>query len=257
MKKLLFLIVLLTVGWGVLIGSESGARSCSRPLPHQKRQCQKMEVEILEATVRIQLHGAIEIEDGYEWHVIHGTISHGTVSGGRYLVTHDHFGIPLSQVSLYDQAANGEFTGVSVYKLNGEPILSRAPLTSFTVVEEKGETAVLDFGTVGGQGFFSWAGVRSAEFASWESVKLQPGMEVAQIDWDGEGRTYVVWTQISDIVTANGLPLVHVQNYIGSGASGGGVFLDGVHIGNSWSRVMLTGKTSGAVLGQFSIVALN
>ena len=130
-------------------------------------------------------------------------------------------------------------------------------MTAFKVVSEVGETVVLDFGLIEGQGFFTQAGLVSAELATSNTLALQQGIEVAQIDWDDEWNTRVIWTTIEDIAVQNRLPVAQVDHFIKLGASGGGVFLDGVHIGNSWSRTLQTDANSGALVDEFSLVALN
>ena len=227
--------------------------SCQRPLPWHKQYCLEMEQTILESTVRIALHGWVEVENGYEVERIKGTISHATVIDGRYLITHNHFGIPLSQVLLYNQYALGEFTGVSVFRLDGTSILDRAPIESFVVVAEQGETTVLDFGA----DFFTQLGVRSAKVMSETAVALQPGMEVAQVDWDRQGHTRVVWTEIDTVYAQNNLPIMQVQHFIELGASGGGVFVNGIHIGNNWGRIIETNQLTGQTSQNLSLVALN
>jgi hypothetical protein len=212
-----------------------------------------MEQEILDSTVRILLHGWLELEMGYEVERINGTISHGTVVGGRYLVTHNHFGLPLAQALLYNRHANGGLTGVSVKRLDGTVVLDRGPIDSFEVVLDQGETTVLDFG----QGFFDRAGVPSAKSSAESELQLELGTEVAQIDWDDEGRTKVIWTEVTKSFDIDGQTVVRVENYIRLGASGGGVFLDGTHIGNNWGRITKAAADNGTGPEQFSLVALN
>ena len=250
MKKVMGLVIGIGI---VLLSLRLKGESCQRPLPWHKQQCAAMEQAILEATVRIALHGWVEVETGYEVERINGTIGHATVVDGRYLITHNHFGVPLSQVLTYNRYALGEFTGVSVFRLDGSAVLDQAPIESFVVVSEQGETAVLDFG----QGFFTHLGLRSAKVASETAVALQSGMEVAQVDWDRQGHTQVVWTKIDTIYAENNLPLMQVQHFIELGASGGGVFINGIHIGNNWGRITETNQLTGQASQNLSLVALN
>jgi hypothetical protein len=76
-------------------------------------------------------------------------------------------------------------------------------------------------------------------------------MEVTQIDWELHGDTQIIWTKIDTIYTDNNLPLMKVQHFIELGASGGGVFVNAVHIGNNWGRITEQTKQ------QLSVVALN
>ncbi len=244
MKKVIGLVMVMSIVF--VVGLLKG-ESCKRPLPWHKQQCEEIEQTILDSTVRIALHGWVEVENGYDVERIHGTISHATVVDGRYLITHNHFGIPLSQVLLYSRHANGEFTGVSIFLLDGTAVLDQGSIESFVVIAEQGETAVLDFG----EGFFTSLGLHSATVAGETAVSLQAGMEVAQIDWDRKGHTRIVWTKIDTIYAKDNLPLIRVQHFIELGASGGGVFVNGVHIGNNWGRIT---SQNGQ---QLSVVALN
>jgi len=242
---------------GILAGFISSRGGCQRPWPWQRAECVAMEEAILSATVRIVFNGSIELEDGYDTREIKGTISHATVIDGRYLLTHNHFGIPLSQIQIYNRYAQNSFTGVSVYKLDGSAVLDQVSLDSFTVVSEQGETVLLDFGTTAGEGVFTQAGLGSATAAAAGSKQLAPGMEVALIDWDGQGHTRVVWAEIETIYEDKGLSLMRVDHFIELGASGGGVFLDSQHIGNNWARVTESTLRTGQVIQQDTRVALN
>ena len=105
MKKRLWLTIVLGVLLVTGFASESG--TCRRPTPWHAAQCRAQEDAILAATVRLAIHGWIEIEDGYDVIRIPGTISHGTVIDGRYLLTHNHFGLPLSQLLTFNHHAAG------------------------------------------------------------------------------------------------------------------------------------------------------
>jgi hypothetical protein len=255
MKKLVWLIMVLVLISGLRITFGDG--SCQRPWPWQKQHCREIEQEILAETVRIAFHGWLDIENGYDVERIWGTISHATVVDGRYLLTHNHFGIPLSQVQTYNRHVNGGFQGVSVYKLDGTAILDHASLDSFVVISEKGETVMLDFGLESGVGVFEQAGVGSAEVVNSDMVKLSRGKEVAQIDWDGEGHTTVIWAEIVTVYPGNGTPKAQIDHLIELGASGGGVFLNGKHIGNNYGRVVQTNPENGVINLQQSLIALN
>jgi hypothetical protein len=67
----------------------------------------------------------------------------------------------------------------------------------------------------------------------------------------------VVWTRVRDLVPDNGQQLLHLENFIQLGASGGGVYVDGFHIGNNWSRIPLVDSITGEVVSGYSVVALN
>ena len=216
--------------------------SCTNPTAALAQECAAMEQQILAATVRLELfHGA------------NGGRGHGTIVAGRYLITHNHY--PISAAAL----ANGEESGVtavSVFKANGDVILQEAPLSFFTVAAVYPQILVLDFGEYGGVGFFDSVGVPSAEFKAWESLPLQPGMEVAQVDWDGS-TAFVKWVHIDDIVTVDGIPALELASFVTQGASGGGIFWKGYHIANNWSRATELSQDSETIIRQYSVAALD
>ena len=257
MKKLFLLPMILFTGLFILTGFGRKLNICGWTYTSRPPYCRQMEDNILAATVLLELHGTIEIEDGAGYEVVNGTISYATIIEGRYLVTHNHFGVHLSQMSLFEQYGGCAFSGVSVYRVDGRPVMDNAPITAFSVLFEDGETTVLDFGLVNGQGLFAQAGLASAEIAVGDNVKLRPGMEVAQLDRDQQGQTTVVWTQVEKVELQEGQRVAKVDHYIALGASGGGLFLDGRHVGNSWARIVSTRPETGKVIDQFSWVAVN
>jgi hypothetical protein len=200
-----------------------------------------MAQRVLASTVRIEFHGP------------GGGIGHGTVIGGRYLVTHNHY---LASAATLANGGNGEVTAVSVYKASGDIILLEAPLSYFTVAAEKPETLVLDFQAYGGVGFFDSLGVPSAESKTLAELSLQPGTEVAQIDWDG-GTAHVDWVRVTAVYTEGDTPTLELDNFVEQGASGGGVFYEGYHIANNWSRHTDRAADTGEVLRQVSVAAFN
>jgi hypothetical protein len=172
---------------------------------------------------------------------------------GRYLVTHNHFSVPLSMLK---NVKNNGTAAVSMYKANGERIILEAPPTVFTVVVEDPETLVLDFGTNdAGQGFFEMLGMPSAKFKARQDLQLQPGMEVAQIDWDST-TAHVDWVRVNDLDMVDGAPTLELDSFVTPGASGGGVFWQGYHIANNWATVTILDE-AGSVVRQFSRTALN
>jgi hypothetical protein len=216
--------------------------SCADPTADIASRCEAMDQKILAATVRLELHGP------------NGGIGHGTIKDGRYLVTHNHYAV--SGAVLANSGENG-VTAVSVLKANGDIILLEAPLTFFTVALDAPEILVLDFKEYGGIGFFDSVGVPSAEFKAWNSLSLQPGMEVAQIDWDGS-TAFVKWVKINNVtIVAGGTPTLELANFVAHGASGGGVFWNGYHIANNWNRVTESNQDNGAVLRQYSVAVLD
>jgi hypothetical protein len=195
---------------------------------------------MMASTVRLEFHGAS------------GGIGHGTVLGGRYLVTHNHY--PLSGDALAN-GGEGGVTAISIFKANGDIILLKAPLTYFSVATIEPEALVLDFQTYDGTGFFQSLGVPSAESKAYDG-QLQPGMEVAQIDWDGQ-TAHVDWVRVTAVYSDGDTPQLELDNFVEQGASGGGVFYDGYHIANNWSRNIDRQADTEEVLRQYSVAALN
>lgn len=124
---------------------------------------------------------------------------------------------------------------VVIYDSSGKYLFS-APLTDFEVSLEADETRNFEMKYEYDQDLMAAAGITSAEFKDWRSLELQPQMEVAQIDWDGSA-TRVDWTTIEEVITSDGVPRVVLSEGVTIGGSGGGVFLNGVHIANNWQSV--------------------
>jgi hypothetical protein len=251
----LMMIVLVTVLWFVAqplvvqakTNDYAPALSCSNPSPSEAWKC-NVEQQILASTVRLKWLVMTKNADGSYNSV--GSVGHATIMEGRYLVTHNHTGI----VSL-SNPKDGEIVEVAAYTVSGE-LIWEGPLAAITVAREEAETLVLDFGTYRGEGMFARRGMGSAGFRTWESLSLQPGMEVAQVDWDGAA-THVDWTKIESVVTDNGTPRVELANFVARGASGGGLFLNGYHIANNWSQATTLDGNTGAVTRRYSVSALN
>lgn len=225
-------------------------RSCAQPKPDDVEVCQTIERQILAATARLEWHFWIEQDEGTTLIYTGGTTGYGTTKDGRYLVTHNHPGKSVSHLQ------DDERVTISVFTIHDDPLLVELSLDEIIIAVEEEETLVLDFGTRNGDGLLSQLGLASAEFKDWESLSLQPEMEVAQIDWDGN-RAFVDWVPIEAVITGSGIPRLRVGNYVRPGASGGGVFWNGYHIANTWSRVITYDKESMIVLRRYSLAALN
>ena len=226
---------------------------CEQPQPEHTATCQQWEEEILASTVRIQLSGwlASAETNTATWTRLDTEIGYGTVKEGRYLVTHNHYQMPL------DLLAAGRVTGlVSLFTSAGEPILSKADINIVRDVYADSQTLVLDFQTETGERLFDQLGIPSAAFKTWTDLPLQPGQEVAQIDWDG-ATAHVDWVEIEAVITNDGTPKLVLDNYNEVGSSGGGVFWQGVHIANNWQRTTVNDTGGTAILYQFSSAALN
>jgi hypothetical protein len=227
--------------------------SCSQPTPEIAAYCAALEQAILATTVRLELTRWQDV-DGRAGEYITGGNSHATVMDGRYLVTHNHFGEMLT--AMQNQGIPGEQIRLTLYKTNGEVILADVPITILTVVAQDSQTLVLDFNAYGTEGLFAALGLPSAQFAAGQTLPLQPGLEVAQIDWNGQ-TSHVRWTQIESVAEVNGTPQLKLATPVAQGASGGGVFWNGYHIANNWSRGSIQGIDSGVVTDQYSVAALN
>lgn len=230
--------------------ADGSALSCAKPGPADVQTCQELEEQMLASTVRLEWQRWTVNDNNIGYTLLDGVIGYATVKEGRYLVTHNHAGMPLSNPE------DGTFVTVSVFTVDSDPIWLYARLKTITITELSGETLLLDFGRYGGQGMFAAKGLTSARFKSWESVPLQPGLEVAQIGWDGS-TSDVDWVTIDKVMTQGDTPRVELANFVRPGASGGGVFWNGYHFANTWSQVTECDKSSGAVLRQYSVAALN
>ncbi len=219
----------------------TAGHSCANPTPEMAPGCELEAQRILASTVRLELHG------------ISGGIGHGTVIGGRYLITHNHY--PATGAILRN-GGEGMVTAVSVLKANGDVILLNAPLSYFTVLVEEPEMLVLDFQAYSGVGFFDSLGVPSAELRGAADPLPRPGNEVAQVDWDGTAAR-VIWARVTVIQPEGGLQSIELDTYVQQGASGGGIFYNGVHIANNWSRNIDRLADTGEIVRQYSVAALN
>lgn len=225
--------------------------SCQNPSPAAAQTCAALEEQILATTVRIELRRWQEA-DGVQGEYIDGGIGHATVKDGRYLVTHNHYPMPLDSI----EGLAGEQIRISVYKANGEVVLDNVQPSAFTVVAKDSETVVLDFGEYVGEGLFAILGIPSAQFNNWQSLSLDTGTEVAQINWDNETAS-VEWVNIKSVLTTDGTPRIELNNPVIKGASGGGIYWNGIHIGNNWKTITVQDANGGAILDAFSTAALN
>jgi hypothetical protein len=223
--------------------------SCNHPA--NASTCAALVEQILATTVRIELRRWLE-EEGKRGDYIDGGIGHATVKDGRYLVTHNHFGIPLDSI----EGIAGEQIRISVYRANGDIILDNVRPSAFSIVAQDSEAVVLDFGAYAGDGLFAMLGIPSAQFQNWQSLSLVPGMEVAQINWDNE-TAHVEWVNIKSVTTRDGTPRIVLDYGVIKGASGGGIFWNGFHIGNNWTSTKIQMINDGTVLDAFSAAALN
>ncbi|MCA9933286.1 MAG: hypothetical protein KC415_05150 [Anaerolineales bacterium] len=123
------------------------------------------------------------------------------------------------------------------------------------MVAEWPETLVLDFRETG-EVLFKAYGVQSMPVATVTNTHLQAGMEVAQINWDGV-HTWVEWVRIERIIVEQGVTQIVLNRGVKKGASGGGVFWNGQHIGNNWTTSRVRSAVDGEVIATFSVAAFN
>lgn len=206
------------------------------------------EQQILAATVRFEIESwrVRPDEKGYD---IDDTVGHGTVMNGRYLVTHNHFDLPLS--ILQRPGDEGSYGIIYLYDSRGE-LRHKGPLADFYLAAGDAETLV--FGHKVGR-FFAELGFASAPFAAGSEVTLQPGMAAAQVDWDGRS-SRVDWVSVEKVIVDGGLPRLVLADGVLPGASGGGVFIEGVHVANNWQLHERLGA-DGTLLQATTTAALN
>lgn len=235
MKKLaliLGLIVLTALGGSLapfdwLIVDNLAADSFT-PAACYSAGCVAEEEAILGSTVRIHLQfwRVKERERGY-W--LDESIGHATLREGRYLITHNHYAL------LKEAGSPPGAISVALYDARGR-FLFAAPLSDYDVSWAEGETRVFEMKYPYMQARLAAAGISSATFAVWQSLDLKAGQKVAQIDWDGQV-SRVDWTTIESIVTGDGATHLLLSDGVEVGGSGGGVFWNGIHIGNNWQAV--------------------
>lgn len=214
--------------------------SCANPTPDVAAACDETARRILASTVRVEFHGPA------------GGIGHATVVGGRYLITHNHY--PVTAAALNNGGEN-QVTAISVFKANGDVILLKAPLTYFKVIREEPEMLLLDFQAYSGVGLFDSLVVPSVEWSDGATLLPAPGSEVAQVNWNGS-TAHVDWVRVTASYQTGAVSYIELDNFVEQGASGGGIFYNGVHIANNWTR-QTDRLESGAVVRQYSVAALN
>jgi hypothetical protein len=206
-----------------------------------------IEEQILISTVRLEIE-SWTVRDGEAGYDLDVKASHATVKDGRFLVTHNHFSTAFrEQPGIREET----YRSVRLSNTNGE-VVFQGPLSDFGVVWEDAETLVIEHKDAA---LFSKLGFDSAEFEEWSTLSLQPGMEVAQIDWNGS-ITWVEWTTIEAVQVEEDVPVLVLDGDIMIGASGGGVFWQGIHGANHWT-VRQELDASDTVVGSITKAALN
>jgi len=209
----------------------SDKSTCAGVIPERAPECREIEQMILASTLRIEIRTWMMYvpDQGYMSYYGDG---HGTVTSGRYLLTHNHFRVPLLDLLADDE--NRELATVTLYTADGQQ-LWQGPLTAMDVASADSESLLLEFHDQHGSGLFETLGIPSADLKVSPSASIQEGTEVAQINWDRK-RAYVQWTNVEAIATRDGTPVIRLSNCIVLGASGGGIFVGRIHIANNWSR---------------------
>jgi hypothetical protein len=227
--------------------------SCINPTrADESEYCTEIENQILAATIRIELHTWATF-GGYTKDIT--TKSHATILDGKYLLTHNHYKYSLTeQVEAYGQVEG--YTGISLRTTSGALLIENAPLNSFSIAYENPQTLVLAFLAGDGIGIFQNAGLPSARFADEDSISLEEGTELAQIDWDGE-TAHIDWVRVDSLSLNIEIPQLQVNNYPKKGCSGGGVFWNGIHIGNNWGKNLEMDPETEEVIRRYSTIALN
>jgi len=241
-----FITGVITDGQPAIVAPAAGQEvSSGSTSPANEAAHRQLEERILRSTVRIYIETwrVRPDESGYD---VDTTVSHATLKDGRFLVTHNHFSVPLSGDD--DQA----YRTVTLANSDGQALFM-GTLSDFELVWEDPQTLVLAYKD--DDSLFEKLGFVSAEFKDWSSLPLEPGMEVAQVDWDGS-TTRVDWTTVQEVDVEDGVPRLVLADSITLGASGGGVFWQGEHIANNWLLVQELGA-SDELLHATTKVALN
>lgn len=210
---------------------------------------QPVEQVMLEATVQLAVETWL-VNEGEHGYTILKSEGHGTVVNGRFLITHNHHTIPLS---LSETGLDPDiYTRLFISNSAGD-LINVLPLTDFQIALREPQMLLLAYAGHKSELPFGTAGLNVEQIGT--ATGLEPGVELAQIDWDG-GRTYVVWTRVTAVHQQNNPPCLELNNGTQLGASGGGIFWQGQHIGNSWLKGSRTGTANGATC-QYSKAALN
>lgn len=213
---------------------------------------EELEQSILASTLRIEIKTWIIYVEGQGYMTLSSN-GHGTMLDGRYLLTHNHFKLPL--LDLLADDFNGELATITLYTADGN-FLWRGPLTTAGVVFDDSETLLIEFLDKDGRGLFESLGVPSANFMAGEAAPITAGTTVAQINWD-QYQAQVQWTKVQATFNEGNTPVVRLADCLIPGASGGGVFLDGVHIANNWTSSLGCREASQYKAKQNSTAALN
>ena len=93
------------VAGGATLSSATTAASCAAPTPEIIAACRAQADRILAATVRLELIASTPDGNGQEL-----LTGHGTVMAGRYILTHNHYGLTPAEFG------NGRLVSLTIYK---------------------------------------------------------------------------------------------------------------------------------------------
>ncbi len=250
-------LILITSAFAINDSSVSVAASepqtiSTDPTPLTAATRSELEQKILATTVRIEMQGWNKIGPTLQ-PITNGGKSHATIIAGRYLVTHNHFSADLTTLASPEEEG---YTGITLRKADGSLLLDNAPLNSFTIVHEEQETLVLEFVDENGVGLFDALGQPSAKTIAWDAVPWQVDTELAHIDWDKD-TAHVDWVTVDAVSLDGQVPHLQVSNFAQDGASGGGAFWNGYHVGNNWARNVEKDPQTNEVTRLYTLIALN
>lgn len=197
---------------------------CRNPILANQSACKEIEEQILGSTVRIRFEvwSVKDEESGYDVRFSEG---HATLYGDRYLVTHNHYSVPAYEIE------NNQYGLVILSNASGEEVY-RGPISDFNLVLEEAEALVFAYKN---HTLSEKTGLIPAQISAWTSIQLQEGMEVAQVDWDGS-KTRIDWVTVREVHHEGEMSWIVLDDDAKEGASGGGIFWQGIHIGNNWRR---------------------
>lgn len=237
--------------WATVACSGLPQQARSSPTPPAIDGHQPVEQLMLEATVRLAVETWL-VNEGERGYTILKSEGHGTVVNGRFLITHNHHTIPLS---LSETGFDPDiYTRLLVFNAAGD-LVNILPLTDFQIALREPQTLLLAYVGDKTDSPFGTMGLKVEQVQVGTAVLLEPDAEVAQINWDGQ-TTWVEWPRVTAVYPQHEPPCMELASQPQLGASGGGIFWQGQHIGNTWLKGIRTGEANGGTC-QYSKVVLN
>lgn len=235
--------------WVIVACSLLPKQATNQPTPPASDRHQPVEQLMLNATVRLAAETWLVNEGEYGYTILRSE-GHGTVVNGRFLITHNHHTIPLS---LSETGFDPDiYTRLFIFNPAGD-LINILPLTDFQIALREPQTLLLTY--VGQKSDLPFGTVGLIVEQLGTAGGLQPGDEVAQINWDGK-ITSVEWTQVTAVHLQHDPPCLELAHETQLGASGGAIFWEGKHIGNNWLKgIKVSGQTGQSC--QYSKAILN